>query len=112
RSRANRLVGLQHHRTVPQTSESRKREEETRERPRRGRWGGRRLWRAVGSCRERSNVGGGGHDGRVTSDDQRPAGRAPLPARALDTTAENPWPVRLLSQKIADYMARMSPTWV
>lgn len=35
-----------------------------------------------------------------------------LPARALDTTAENPWPVRLLSSKIADYVARMAPVWV
>jgi len=56
----------------------------------------------------------------VTSDDQRSAddstagtaAAAPLPALARDTTPENPWPVRLLSQKIADYMARMSPTWV
>lgn len=35
-----------------------------------------------------------------------------LPARALDTTAERPWPVRLLSVKIADYVAKMSPLWV
>jgi exodeoxyribonuclease VII large subunit len=35
-----------------------------------------------------------------------------LPARALDTTAEQPWPVRLLSAKIADYVARMAPVWV
>lgn len=36
----------------------------------------------------------------------------PLPERALDTTAERPWPVRLLSAKIADYVAKMSPLWV
>jgi exodeoxyribonuclease VII large subunit len=36
----------------------------------------------------------------------------PLPARALDTTAERPWPVRLLSSKIADYIAKMAPVWV
>ena len=36
----------------------------------------------------------------------------PLPARALDTTAERPWPVRLLSTKIADYVAKMAPVWV
>ena len=36
----------------------------------------------------------------------------PLPERALDTTAESPWPVRLLSAKIADYVAKMSPLWV
>lgn len=37
---------------------------------------------------------------------------AELPARAADTTAERPWPVRLLSAKIADYVAKMSPLWV
>lgn len=35
-----------------------------------------------------------------------------LPARALDTTAERPWPVRLLSAKIGDYIAKMAPVWV
>ena len=37
---------------------------------------------------------------------------APVPERAADTTAEQPWPVRLLSLKIADYVDRMSPLWV
>ena len=37
---------------------------------------------------------------------------APLPARALDTTAEHPWAVRLLSAKIADYIDKMSPVWI
>ncbi|MFI2753448.1 exodeoxyribonuclease VII large subunit [Cellulomonas sp. P22] len=46
----------------------------------------------------------------MTTDDARPAGD--LPARALDTTAERPWPVRLLSSKIAEYVARMAPVWV
>ncbi|WP_405001170.1 exodeoxyribonuclease VII large subunit [Isoptericola haloaureus] len=36
----------------------------------------------------------------------------PLPERAAETTAERPWPVRLLSSKIRDYVARMSPVWV
>ena len=36
----------------------------------------------------------------------------PLPERARDTTAEDPWPVRLLSLKIADYVERMSALWV
>lgn len=36
----------------------------------------------------------------------------PLPERAADTTAEHPWPVRLLSQKISEYVDRMSVTWV
>ncbi|WP_068400846.1 exodeoxyribonuclease VII large subunit [Kribbia dieselivorans] len=31
---------------------------------------------------------------------------------AADTTAEHPWPVRLLSKKIADYVDRMSVVWV
>ncbi|MGB8380514.1 MAG: exodeoxyribonuclease VII large subunit [Dermatophilaceae bacterium] len=35
-----------------------------------------------------------------------------LPAKAADTTAEAPWPVRLLSMKIGDYVDRMSPLWV
>lgn len=38
--------------------------------------------------------------------------RASLPERAADTTAEQPWPVRLLSLKIADYVERMSVLWV
>jgi exodeoxyribonuclease VII large subunit len=36
----------------------------------------------------------------------------PLPARALETSAEHPWPVRLLSRKIEQYVDRMSPVWV
>lgn len=35
-----------------------------------------------------------------------------LPDKAADTTAEQPWPVRLLSVKIAEYVGRMSPVWV
>ena len=36
----------------------------------------------------------------------------PLPDKAADTTAEAPWPVRVLSMKIAEYVDRMSVTWV
>ncbi|MBM6545618.1 exodeoxyribonuclease VII large subunit [Janibacter sp. YIM B02568] len=36
----------------------------------------------------------------------------PLPERAADTTAEQPWPVRVLSMKIQDYVDKMSVTWV
>lgn len=36
----------------------------------------------------------------------------PLPEKAADTTAEQPWPVRVLSLKIADYVDRMSQLWV
>ncbi|MGV1007779.1 MAG: exodeoxyribonuclease VII large subunit [Dermatophilaceae bacterium] len=35
-----------------------------------------------------------------------------LPAKAADTTADAPWPVRVLSMKIAEYVDRMSPLWV
>jgi exodeoxyribonuclease VII large subunit len=38
--------------------------------------------------------------------------RQPLPERALDTTPERPWPVRLLSTKMAAYIARMPAVWV
>lgn len=36
----------------------------------------------------------------------------PLPDKAADTTAEHPWPVRVLSLKISDYVDRMSQLWV
>jgi exodeoxyribonuclease VII large subunit len=35
-----------------------------------------------------------------------------LPERAAETTAEQPWPVRLLSMKIAEYVEKMSLLWV
>lgn len=35
-----------------------------------------------------------------------------LPERALETSAEHPWPVRHLSTKIVEYVSRMSPVWV
>ena len=44
----------------------------------------------------------------MSSTSERPA----LPERAGDTTAEHPWPVRLLSMKIAEYVDRMSVLWV
>lgn len=47
------------------------------------------------------------------ADAPRPGGLpADLPAKAAETTPERPWPVRLLSAKIADYVARMSALWV
>lgn len=36
----------------------------------------------------------------------------PLPERAADTTASEPWPVRLLSMKISEYVDKMSALWV
>lgn len=41
-----------------------------------------------------------------------PEQRSALPERAADTTAEQPWPVRLLSMKIAEYVEKMSVLWV
>jgi exodeoxyribonuclease VII large subunit len=38
--------------------------------------------------------------------------RVPLPERAADTSAEQPWPVRLLSMKIGEYVEKMSVLWV
>ncbi|MFQ6173287.1 exodeoxyribonuclease VII large subunit [Oryzobacter sp. R7] len=38
--------------------------------------------------------------------------RPALPERAVDTTAEQPWPVRLLSMKIGEYVEKMSVLWV
>lgn len=38
--------------------------------------------------------------------------RPALPEKAADTSAEAPWPVRVLSLKIADYVDKMSPLWV
>lgn len=35
-----------------------------------------------------------------------------LPAKALETTADRPWPVRHLSAKIAEYVHRMPGVWV
>ncbi len=35
-----------------------------------------------------------------------------LPEKAADTTAEHPWPVRLLSMRIAEYIEKMSVLWV
>ena len=36
----------------------------------------------------------------------------PLPETAGETTAERPWPVRHLSQKVKEYVERMPPVWV
>ncbi|MDN6301916.1 MAG: exodeoxyribonuclease VII large subunit [Brachybacterium sp.] len=38
--------------------------------------------------------------------------RAAPAATAAQTTAENPWPLRQLSVKVGEYVARMSPLWV
>ncbi len=36
----------------------------------------------------------------------------PLPETAAETSAERPWPVRLLSAKIKEHVDRMPPVWV
>ena len=36
----------------------------------------------------------------------------PLPQRAADTSPEAPWPVRLLSLKMGEYVDKMSVVWV
>jgi exodeoxyribonuclease VII large subunit len=41
-----------------------------------------------------------------------PAGRRRIPERAMQTSPEQPWPVRLLSTKMADYIERMPAVWV
>lgn len=41
-----------------------------------------------------------------------PQGTQPLPRLARDTTAENPWPVALLSQKYHDAVAKWPGAWV
>jgi len=38
--------------------------------------------------------------------------RPALATTAAQTTAENPWPLRQLSVKVGEYVARMSPLWV
>lgn len=37
---------------------------------------------------------------------------ARLPATAAETSAEHPWPVRLLTQKLSDYLGRAPRVWV
>ncbi len=41
-----------------------------------------------------------------------PPASASLAATAAETSPERPWPVRHLSPKIGEYVARMSPVWV
>lgn len=55
-----------------------------------------------------------GHVTGPTAPDAQPtpADRRELAPRANLTTAENPWPLRLLSTKIDEYVARMSQVWV
>jgi exodeoxyribonuclease VII large subunit len=45
-------------------------------------------------------------------DAERPDAPRRVPATAAETTAEHPWPVRLLTSKITEYVARMPPVWI
>lgn len=38
--------------------------------------------------------------------------RPPLPATAGETSPENPWPVRMLTMKLGDYLAKAPALWV
>ncbi len=38
--------------------------------------------------------------------------RTPIPAKAGDTTRENPWPVRALAQRMTEYVAKAPAAWV
>ena len=40
------------------------------------------------------------------------AARPSLPERAGDTTRENPWPVRALSRRMAEYIAKSPAAWI
>lgn len=53
----------------------------------------------------------------MTASDIAPAADEPgaprvLAATAAETTPESPWPLRQLSVKVGEYIARMSPLWV
>lgn len=47
-------------------------------------------------------------------DSTRPpdSARPPFPAKAGDTTRENPWPVRTLAQRMTEYIARSPAAWI
>src|SRR3954451_742758 len=43
---------------------------------------------------------------------EAPAQHTTLPPTAMQTTPENPWPLRLLSEKLKAHIDRVPPTWV
>jgi exodeoxyribonuclease VII large subunit len=45
-------------------------------------------------------------------DASRPDAPRRVPATAAETSPEHPWPVRLLTSKITEYVARMPPVWI
>src|SRR5699024_10133718 len=79
------------------------------------------LHRALASTpalRRPQAVGRSCQSGAMTQTSPEPdAGGAAVPRPSLaptaaQTTAENPWPLRQLSVKVGEYVARMSPLWV
>ncbi|MFI7588569.1 exodeoxyribonuclease VII large subunit [Spongisporangium articulatum] len=48
----------------------------------------------------------------TTSRPGGPPARRPIPATAGETSAEQPWPLRLLSSKLADYIDKAPAVWV
>ena len=67
---------------------------------------------SAGAAGSGAPVGGAEADGAASRGAPGPAARPPLAATAAQTTAENPWPLRQLSVKVVEYIARMSPLWV
>lgn len=67
---------------------------------------------------QRHPDGGGGNTGPVTTPDPEVApaadGTAPreIAPKAALTTADNPWPLRLLTDNIVEYINRMSALWI
>lgn len=66
---------------------------------------------ASGGPHDRSPSSASTHRGAGTNN-RTGAGRPAIAATAKETTPENPWPLRLLSSKISDYVGKMSPLWV
>lgn len=52
------------------------------------------------------------YQAQLAAEAERLAQPRSLAARAGETSAENPWPLHLLSQKMHEYIARCVPTWV
>lgn len=48
----------------------------------------------------------------MTTSEESNEPAAQLATKAADTTKDNPWPVRVLSEKIAQYIDRMVPLWI
>lgn len=52
---------------------------------------------------------GGAEPGQSAVDGERPTGP---PARASDTSRENPWPVRALAQRMVEYIGKAPGAWI